>query len=78
MNTEKCETSTTRRTISLDRQVRIVAGSLILAGAVLALTVHSYFAGIFIFVGAGLTFAGLSNTCGMGMLLSKMPWNHQV
>jgi hypothetical protein len=27
------------------------------------------------FIGAGLTFAGVSNICGMGMLLAKMPWN---
>ena len=27
------------------------------------------------FVGAGLVFAGITDTCGMGMLLARMPWN---
>ena len=64
-----------KQTISLERQVRIAAGLIVLAGSVLALTVHPYFAGIPTFVGAGLTFAGITDTCGMGMLLARMPWN---
>jgi hypothetical protein len=27
------------------------------------------------FVGAGLIFAGVTDTCGMAMLLARMPWN---
>ncbi len=64
-----------KKSISLERQVRIVAGSLALIGSVLALTVHPYWAGLPAFVGAGLTFAGLTDTCGMGLLLARMPWN---
>jgi len=64
-----------KKTISLERQVRIAAGLLVLVGAILALAVHPYFAGICAFVGAGLTFAGVTDTCGMGMLLARMPWN---
>jgi hypothetical protein len=30
------------------------------------------------FVGAGLFFAGVTDTCGMGMLLARMPWNQKV
>jgi rhodanese-related sulfurtransferase len=58
----------------LERQVRLVAGSLVLAGIVGSLFVPElkYLAG---FVGAGLTFAALSNTCAMGMALSKLPYN---
>jgi len=26
-------------------------------------------------VGAGLVFAGITDTCGMGMILARMPWN---
>ena len=37
--------------------------------------VHPYFLGISAFVGAGLMFAGITDTCGMGMMLAKMPWN---
>lgn len=64
-----------KKAISLERQVRIAAGFLALTGAVLALTVHPYFAGLSAFVGAGLMFAGITDTCGMAMVLARMPWN---
>jgi len=64
-----------KKTISLERQVRIAAGSLVLVGAVLALLVHPYWAGLSAFVGAGLIFAGITDTCGMAMCLARMPWN---
>ena len=64
-----------QKAISLERQVRITAGSLVFVGAVLALTVHPYFAALPAFIGAGLVFAGITDTCGMGMLLARMPWN---
>lgn len=64
-----------RKTISLERQVRIAAGTLSLTGAILSLTVHPYFAGIPAFVGAGLFFAGVTDTCGMALILARMPWN---
>ena len=64
-----------KKAISLERQVRIVAGCIILVGSLLGIFVHPYFAGIAAFVGAGLTFAGITDTCGMGMMLAKMPWN---
>ncbi len=31
--------------------------------------------GLSAFVGAGLIFAGVTDTCGMAMMLSRMPWN---
>lgn len=64
-----------KKTISLERQVRIAAGFLVLVGAVLSLTVHPYCVGISAFVGAGLMFAGITDTCGMAMMLARMPWN---
>jgi rhodanese-related sulfurtransferase len=64
-----------QKTISLERQVRIAAGSLVVLGAVLGYFVHPYFIGLSAFVGAGLVFAGVTDTCGMGMLLARMPWN---
>jgi rhodanese-related sulfurtransferase len=64
-----------KKAISLERQVRIVAGALTLTGVLLGFFVHPAFFGLSGFIGAGLLFAGISNTCGMGMLLSKMPWN---
>ncbi|MFO0959831.1 MAG: rhodanese-like domain-containing protein [Isosphaeraceae bacterium] len=63
------------KTISLERQVRIAAGSLVLIGTVLGAFVHPAFLGLSGFVGAGLLFAGVTDTCGMAMMLAKMPWN---
>ncbi len=64
-----------KKAISLERQVRIAAGTLVLLGVVLGFTVHPAFYGLAAFVGAGLVFAGITDTCAMGMLLAKMPWN---
>ena len=64
-----------KEVISLERQVRIVAGSLVLLGITLGWFVHAGFFGLSAFVGAGLVFAGITDTCGMGMLLGRMPWN---
>lgn len=64
-----------QQTISLERQVRIAAGSLVLSGVALGWLVHPAFYGLSAFVGAGLIFAGVTDTCGMGLLLARMPWN---
>ncbi|WP_404304507.1 rhodanese-like domain-containing protein [Neorhodopirellula lusitana] len=64
-----------QKTVSLERQVRILAGLLTLLGAVLGFFVHPYLIGLSAFIGAGLMFAGITDSCGMGMMLSKMPWN---
>lgn len=64
-----------RRPWSMERQVRTAAGSLVLATMLLA----HYFSGYFLvwtgLVGAGLLFAGVSDTCMMGSALARMPWN---
>jgi len=59
----------------IERQVRFVAGLLILTGFALSVLIHPYLIGLSVFVGAGLTFSALTNTCTMGMILMKMPWN---
>ncbi len=65
-----------KKAISLERQVRIAAGFIVLAGAVAAMvTGNVYLVGISAFIGAGLMFAGITDSCAMGMLISKMPWN---
>ncbi len=64
-----------KATISLERQVRIAAGSFVLLGVLLAVTLHPALIALSGFVGAGLIFAGVTDTCGMGLLLAKMPWN---
>ena len=61
--------------LSLERQVRVVAGALASVGGVLALLVNPWFALLPSLVGAGLVFAGITNTCGMALLLSRLPYN---
>jgi rhodanese-related sulfurtransferase len=64
-----------KRIISLERQVRITAGLLVLLGIGLGWFVHPAFFILSAFVGAGLVYAGLTDRCGMGLLLARMPWN---
>jgi hypothetical protein len=52
-----------------------VAGSLVLLGVILSQTVAPGWIWLSGFVGAGLTFAGISGFCGMARLLAAMPWN---
>jgi len=63
-----------KQKLSIMRQVQITAGSLALLGALLSF-VHPWWAFLAAFIGAGLVFSGLTNTCGMGAVLAKMPWN---
>jgi len=65
----------TSTVIPIMRQVQIVAGSLSATGAILALSLSSWFALLPLFLGCGLLFAGLTGTCGMALLLVRMPWN---
>ncbi len=60
---------------SLERQVRFAAGSLVVLGVILSLLLHPYFIALSAFVGAGLVFAAVTDTCGMAMMLARMPWN---
>lgn len=67
-----------KKVMSLERQVRIAAGLLVLLGVVLSLTVLPQAIYLSGFVGAGLVFAGVTDTCAMGMLIAKMPWNQKI
>ena len=83
--TSACETAGLpvirgQKAMSLERQVRIAAGALVAAGAALGAfgpdeTWRSVGLGLAGFVGAGLVFAGITDTCGMAMLIARMPWN---
>jgi rhodanese-related sulfurtransferase len=64
--------------ISLIRQVQITAGSLVFLGTMLGAFVSPAFLILSGFVGAGLMFAGITNTCAMAMLLAKLPYNQKV
>ena len=57
--------------------VAIAAGLLVLLGVLLGFLAHPALFGLSAFVGAGLVFAGITDFCGMGLLLAKMPWNRE-
>ena len=67
-----------RKTISLERQVRIAAGALVFVGATLGYFVNPAWIALSAFVGAGLVFAGVTDTCGLAMVLARMPWNNRT
>lgn len=64
-----------KKGVSLERQVRIAAGLLAALGAALGWLVHPAWAALSAFVGVGLMYSGITDTCGMGLLLARMPWN---
>jgi sulfur dioxygenase len=67
-----------RKRLPVDRQVQLIAGSMVLTGTALGTLVHPWFLAISAFFGAGLTFAGATGTCGLALLLLKMPWNRPL
>jgi len=64
-----------KKVMSLERQVRIAAGLLVVIGVAVGQFVHPGGFALSAFIGAGLVFAGVTDTCGMGMMIAKMPWN---
>ena len=60
---------------SIERQVRAIAGGLVLAGVVGGVTVNRKLLFLSGFVGSGLLFAGVSDICMMGNLLLRLPFN---
>ena len=67
-----------RAPIELNRQVQIGAGSIAFIGTLLGLTVSPWFFALPLFVGGGLTMAGVTGFCGMAILLMRAPWNRAV
>jgi glyoxylase-like metal-dependent hydrolase (beta-lactamase superfamily II) len=63
--------------MSLERQVRIVAGAVAGAGGALAVVGSRWFGVVPMLVGAGLVYAGITDRCGMSMLLGKLPYNRK-
>ena len=61
--------------LSLERQIRIGAGAVVLTGFVLAALLNPAWLALSAFAGVGLIFAGVTGFCGMGVILSRMPWN---
>jgi glyoxylase-like metal-dependent hydrolase (beta-lactamase superfamily II)/rhodanese-related sulfurtransferase len=64
--------------MSLERQVRLIAGSLVLLGIMMSWLLHWAFIFVSVFVSSGLIYAGLTDNCLMGMLLMKLPYNKKL
>lgn len=60
---------------ALERQVRLIAGLLVITGVLLGVLVSDWWLGLSAFVGCGLVFAGFTGLCPMGEALARLPWN---
>lgn len=67
----------TNHPLSLERQVRIAVGCIAGAGALAALLLNPLFALIPLVMSGGLIFAGLTDRCGLALILTKAPWNNK-
>ncbi|MFE9687404.1 rhodanese-like domain-containing protein [Streptomyces sp. NPDC006285] len=63
-----------QNTWSMERQVRLTAGTIVLIGLALGL-LHPAFQLISAAIAGGLVFSALTNTCGMAVVLAKLPHN---
>jgi rhodanese-related sulfurtransferase len=67
----------TRVRVSLERQVRMAAGGLVAIGSLLALGLSPWFAVLPALIGSGLVFSGVTDTCTLGLLLGRLPYNQR-
>jgi len=67
-----------RSVLPILRQVQIAVGSIVAVGAILSLAANRWFAVVPLLLGCGLFFAGVTGTCGMALLLTRMPWNNKA
>jgi len=68
----KCDTA-----LSLERQVQIAVGSLLILKVLFGFTVHELFFVAGAAIGAGLITAGITRWCGMAQVMARMPWNRR-
>ncbi|MBL0188101.1 MAG: rhodanese-like domain-containing protein [Candidatus Obscuribacter sp.] len=64
-----------KKRLPIERQIQLVVGIGVLTGVLLGAFINPWFLVLPGFFGAGLTFAGLSGTCALGIMLAKAPWN---
>lgn len=69
---------TGRSAFGVERQVRCIIGGAVLLGAILAITVHPWWVGLSGFFGAGLLMAGITDFCGLALVVAAMPWNRSA
>ena len=64
-----------RKAISLERQVRMVVGAMAVAGSALGAFMDPWFFALSAAAGAGLFYSGVTDSCAMAFMLSKLPYN---
>lgn len=64
-----------KKRLSLERQVQLTIGLILLTSVLSGFLFSKYFFILPAFIGAGLTFAGLTGNCGLAILLARAPWN---
>ncbi len=64
--------------MSLDRQVQLAIGCLVVIFSILALSVSGAFVWVTLAIGAGLILAGSTGFCGLGRVIAMMPWNQHL
>jgi glyoxylase-like metal-dependent hydrolase (beta-lactamase superfamily II) len=67
-----------RKRLAVDRQVQLIAGLMVLTSVALGVLMSPWFLAVAAFFGGGLTFAGATGTCGLALVLMKMPWNRPL
>ena len=66
---------TMRPRMSVMQQTQLVIGIGVLVGTALGAAVHPWLLAIPAMMGAGLIVAGATGTCGLAVVIGKMPWN---
>ena len=61
--------------ISVERQTRLVMGVMVVVGGLLGYFLNTAWLWLAVFVGAGMIYSALTNWCGLGLLIARMPWN---
>lgn len=74
---QRPEGPATRAIWAMERQVRFTAGAIVLLGLILGLLLHPAFSLLSAAIGGGLVFSALTNTCGMAVVLGKLPFNRR-
>ncbi|MDX2079492.1 MAG: rhodanese-like domain-containing protein [Terrimicrobiaceae bacterium] len=64
-----------RKVLPLDRQMRILIGSLVVLGVVLGIWIHPAWLALPAFLGCGMVFAGFTDLCPLANAMARMPWN---
>jgi len=64
-----------QKALGLEQQVRLIVGGMALTGAGIVLAGQPMGLALVAFMGLGMVYAGITDTCGMAMVLAKAPWN---